>query len=71
VVGGPFYGMPKIGCALRSAKPSEGGITEMRTPWAPPGEGPFFSNGPLLGCYPALTPYLWPVTIISGNNALQ
>jgi len=28
-----------------------GGITEVRTPLAPPREGPYFSNAPLLGRY--------------------
>jgi len=31
--------------------PQSRGITEIRTPLAPPQEGPYFCNAPLLGCY--------------------
>jgi hypothetical protein len=79
-VGNSFNGMSAVKrCGGRSVLRNDenwlcftlGGITEMRTPWAPPGEGPFSSNAPLLGCYPTLTPQLWPATISSGNNGLQ
>ncbi len=32
--------------------PWKKGIIEIRSPLAPPQEDPFFSNAPLLGCYP-------------------
>jgi len=39
-----------FGCALQH--PRSRGITEIRTPMAPPEEGPYFSNDPLLGVNP-------------------
>ncbi len=32
--------------------PQSRGVTEIRTPSAPPQEGPYFSNDLLLGCHP-------------------
>ncbi len=42
-----------FGCALQ-ATPTDRSFTQIKTPWAPPQEGHYFSNAPLLGCYPTL-----------------